>query len=64
MVMVRNSLPVSDIKIYSTDTHPHPPATQIHTYTYTPSSSWALPLSNSLLQMRPPLLQPSPAFIS
>lgn len=31
MVMVRNSLPVSDIKIYSTDTHPPPPChTHIH----------------------------------
>lgn len=37
MVMVHSSLPVSDIKIYSSDTHP--PATQIHTNTHTLSSS-------------------------
>ena len=30
MVMVRNSLPVSDIKIYSTDTHPWPPCYTLH----------------------------------
>lgn len=32
--MVRNSLPVSDIKIYSSDTpHPHPHHTHIQKYT-------------------------------
>lgn len=42
MVMVRNSLPVSDIKIYSTDTHPKLPPP--HTYTILILSTPFIPL--------------------
>lgn len=48
--MVRNSLPVSDIKIYNTDAHP--PATQTHAHIHYPHPEYSL--SHWLLQIYPP----------
>ncbi len=59
MVMVRNSLPVSDIKIYSYDNHPYPPyhtSTHVHIYSI-------LILSTFFIQLTAPAASPNTASL-